>query len=252
MQETFWDAVSLLKAWIATYGIPRALYTDWKTLYHSPRPQQPIEATQFGRLCARLGIKLIAASSPQAKGRVERSHGTNQDRLVKKLRLKNISTHTEANEYLEKIYLPEHNARFARRAASGTDYHVPILRSQQGADIWCLEYNRRVSLDGVISFNSKLLLLKLRPEMPVKARVMVRSSESGELSVFYRTPGGTEHLLSWAEHQPAERLIDVSRKRPSWTEASRPKANHPWRLKNSMDVAEALAAKAALLTPHRG
>ncbi len=251
-QETFWDAVSLLRAWIAKYGIPRALYTDWKTMYHSPRPQQSIEATQFGRVCARLGIELIAASSPQAKGRVERSHGTNQDRLVKKLRLKGISTHAEVNEYLEQIYLPAHNARFARRAASRTDYHVPILRSQQGADTWCLEERRRVSLDGVISFKSKLLLLKLRPEMPVKARVLVRTSQSGELSVVYRTPGGSEHLLTWSEYEPAERLIEPTRKRPSWSEASRPKANHPWRLKNSMDVAEALAAKAALLTPHRG
>ena len=73
--------------------------------------------TQFGRMCAKLGIELIAASSPQAKGRVERSHGTHQDRLVKKLRRKEIATHAQANAYLQEEYLPEHNRRFARPAA---------------------------------------------------------------------------------------------------------------------------------------
>lgn len=251
-QETFWDAVALLRAWIAKYGVPRALYTDWKTLYHSPRPNQSIETTQFGRVCARLGIELIAASSPQAKGRVERSHGTNQDRLVKKLRLRAISTHAAVNEYLEEIYLPAHNARFARRPASGIDYHLPILPSQDSPDTWCVEEKRRISLDGVISFHSKLLLLKLRPEMPLKAWVYVRTVRDGELRVVYRTPAGRELILPWSEHKPAERPIESVRLRAPWSAASRPKADHPWRLRNGIEVAEALAAKANPLTPHRG
>jgi hypothetical protein len=61
--------------------------------------------TQFGRMCAGLGIRIIAASSPQAKGRVERAHGTNQDRLVKKLRLAGITNYDQANAYLEEHYL---------------------------------------------------------------------------------------------------------------------------------------------------
>jgi hypothetical protein len=74
-------------------------------------------------LCAQLGIELIAANSPQAKGRVERVHGTHQDRLVKKLRRKKIATHAQANAYLEGEYLAEHNCRFARAAARREDYH---------------------------------------------------------------------------------------------------------------------------------
>ncbi len=73
--------------------------------------------TQFGQMCERLGIRIIAANSPQAKGRVERNHGTHQDRLVKKMRLKKIKTHAEANRFLEKEYLPEHNRRFRRSPA---------------------------------------------------------------------------------------------------------------------------------------
>ena len=74
-------------------------------------------------MCEKLGIELIAASSPQAKGRVERMHGTHQDRLVKKLRRKEIATHAQANAYLEAEYLPEHNRRFARAACRAEDYH---------------------------------------------------------------------------------------------------------------------------------
>ena len=89
-QETIWAAVAILRAWIARSGIPRALYTDWKNVYVR-RPNQEERATgaepltQFGRMCAALAIKIIPASSPQAKGRIERNHGTHQDRLVKKL-----------------------------------------------------------------------------------------------------------------------------------------------------------------------
>src|SRR6516225_12323210 len=79
------------------YGVPLKLYVDWKNLYKRSanaqervRGEEPI--TQFGRMCTKLGIELIAANSPQAKGRVERMHGTHQDRLVKKLRLERIAS----------------------------------------------------------------------------------------------------------------------------------------------------------------
>src|SRR5215470_4739838 len=92
-QETIWAVADALRAWIEQYGVPLALYVDWKNLYKRPanarerlRGEEPI--TQFGRMCAKLGIAVIAASSPEAKGRIERVHGTHQDRLVKKLRRK--------------------------------------------------------------------------------------------------------------------------------------------------------------------
>jgi hypothetical protein len=110
-QETIWAAADALRAWIEQYGVPLALYVDWKNLYKRAatpkerlRGEEPI--TQFGRMCAKLGIELIAASSPQAKGRIERMHGT----------------HQAANVYLQREYLPEHNLqlrpnRSALRAA---------------------------------------------------------------------------------------------------------------------------------------
>lgn len=101
-QETIWAAARLLRSWIGQCGIPRALYTDWNNVYVRPANErekregaEPL--TQFGRMCSKLGIEIIPARSPQAKGRVERNHGTHQDRLIKKLRRRNISSYEAAN-----------------------------------------------------------------------------------------------------------------------------------------------------------
>src|SRR6266849_5819640 len=88
------------------------------------------------------GIRIIAANSPQAKGRVERNHGTHQDRLVKKMRRKKIRTHAEANMFLEKEYLPEHNRRFTRVPAHPEDYHRPTPRAAELNDAFHLERER--------------------------------------------------------------------------------------------------------------
>ena len=121
-EETIWAAADVLRAWIGKYGVPRALYPDWKNVYK--RKATPAEqlrgetpVTQFGRMCQKLGIRILAASSPPAKGRVERMHGVHQDRLIKKLRRNKIDSYEAANQYLEKEYLPGHNRRFAQAAA---------------------------------------------------------------------------------------------------------------------------------------
>src|ERR1700723_1557168 len=135
-EETIWAVADTLRAWIERYGVPLALYVDWKNLYKRPATvkeqlhgEEPI--TQFGRMCAKLGIEIIAANSAPAKGRVERTHGTHQDRLVKKLRRKQIGSHLQANVYLENEYLPEHNQRFARAPVRPEDYHRRAPRVAQ-------------------------------------------------------------------------------------------------------------------------
>jgi hypothetical protein len=143
-QETIWAVADTLRVWIERNGVPLALYVDWKNLYKRPatpgerlRGEEPI--TQFGRMCAKLDIEVIAASSAQAKGRVERVHGTHQDRLVKKLRRKEISSHEHTNVYLERDYLPEHNRRFARAAARPEDYHRRAPRAGELDRVFRLE-----------------------------------------------------------------------------------------------------------------
>ena len=146
-EETIWAAADVLRAWIRKYGVPRALYTDWKNVYK--RKATPVEqlrgeapVTQFGRMCQKLEIRILAASSPQAKGRGERIHGVHQDRLIKKLRRKKIDSYEAANEYLEKEYLPGHNRRFARVAAKPEDYHGRKPTTRELREIFRLETER--------------------------------------------------------------------------------------------------------------
>src|SRR5712691_610560 len=129
-QETIWAAARVLRHWIENYGVPQALYTDWKNVYvREPSSKEILNGiapkTHFGKMCERLGIEIIATGSPQAKGRVERNHGTHQDRLVKKLRRKGIATHAAVNQYLEQEYCDDHNQRFALDASWEADYHLP-------------------------------------------------------------------------------------------------------------------------------
>ncbi|MEO5579036.1 MAG: ISNCY family transposase, partial [Gemmatimonadaceae bacterium] len=268
-QETLWSAVDLLKWWIREYGVPRALYTDLKTLYHSPgrvsdRDDKPL--THFGLMCRKLGIELIPAFSPQAKGRVERAHGTNQDRLVKKLRLRGISTHEGMNRYLREIYLPAHNARFAKPALEAADFHLPlkeVLGDRKPGDIWCRESARQLSNDGIVSYGNRKLQVTVRRDMPRKSKVLVREVEDGSVRIIYRVFNGEardrEHDLKWREFLPdAKQVASRSEQERSASfpvpRDRRPGPRHPWRLKNNYDVALAMKARAELeiqTTPER-
>jgi len=192
-EETIWAAAGVLRAWIEKYGVPRALYTDWKNVYKrkaTPAEQLrgEVPATQFGRMCQRLGIRIIAASSPQAKGRVERNHGTHQDRLIKKLRRKKIDSYEAANQYLEKEYLPEHNQRFARPAARTEDYHGRKPTARELRQIFRLETERSISNDWVIRHEGRCLQLQpgQRRYGPTKSKALVCEWEDGAMAVYYR------------------------------------------------------------------
>jgi hypothetical protein len=194
-------AAGALRAWIERYGVPQALSVDWKNLYKRPanaqerrRGEGPV--TQFGRMCRKVGIELIAASSPQAKGRVERVHGTHQGRLVKKLRLKNLRRHAEANAYLEAAYLPEHNRRFTRAAARPEDYHRRAPRAGILDRIFRLETERTVSDDWVVRYNNRFFQLEPRSDnyAPARGKVAVCERRDGEITIEYRG-----HAVPWRE-----------------------------------------------------
>ena len=235
-QETIWAVADALRAWIERHGVPLALYVDWKNLYKRPatvrerlRGEEPI--TQFGRMCAKLGIELIAAGSPQAKGRIERMHGTHQDRLVKKLRRRGISTHEAANVYLEREYLPEHNQRFARTAARPEDYHRRAPRSAELDRIFQLESERVVSEDGVVRYANRYFQLKLQRHLgvPRQRKVLVCEGRHGAVAIEYRG-----QALRWKEipapMKPAPMADAVGRglvavAKRKWV----PPTDHPWR-----------------------
>ena len=173
--------------------MPRALYTDWKNVFVRPpnaedRERGEAAVTQFGRMCAKLGIQIIAASSPQAKGRVERAHGTHQDRLVKKLRLAGIRDYDLANAYLEKHYLAEHNRRYAHAALAPADYHRRRPTTRQLDEVFWLEEERVVSEDWVVRYHNRLLQLERQSQhsAPARSRVLVKENEAGKIAIHYR------------------------------------------------------------------
>jgi transposase len=240
-QETIWAAVHLLRRWIELYGVPRALYTDWKNVYvraATEREQREgtVPRTQFGRMCQRLGIRIIAASSPQAKGRVERNHGTHQDRLIKKLRLRGIGSYEEANHFLEQHYIAEHNRRFARKPAAEADYHRRRPPARQLEEVFWLEEERVVSEDWVVRYQNRLLQLERqsRHGAPSRSRVMVRENEAGEIAIHYRGQRlGFRQLLKASTAMSEERGAAPSSAppspRPTRWQAWKPPADHPWR-----------------------
>lgn len=151
----------------------RSLYTDKKNVYVIDEKTRQIAAdsglevlTQFGRACKQLGIEIITAHSPQAKGRVERHHGIYQDRLVKELRLAGISSIEAANQLLQGGYCAQLNEKFAVAPRARADYH----RSAKGYDlasIFCIEEERRVTTDWLVRFANQYYQLQPGPKAAV-------------------------------------------------------------------------------------
>jgi len=239
-EETIWAAVGVLRAWIRNYGVPRALYPDWKNVYRrkaTPGEQLRGEAavTQFGRMCQKLGIAIIAASSPQAKGRVERNHGTHQDRLIKKLRRRGIASHEAANQYLEQEYLPQHNRRFARLPAQPQDYHGRKPRAGELRQIFRLETERTISNDWVIRHAGRWL--QLQPQQrrygPTRSKALVGEYEDGSVEVYYRGERMAFHEIA----EPIREVAERQRPAASLRVRRQAKPDHQWRLGYEMRVA---------------
>lgn len=230
-EETTWAAADLLESWVRTHGVPQALYCDWKNVYkRKPTAREEIEGvepeTQFGRMCAKLGVRIIAASSPQAKGRVERHHGTHQDRLIKKMRLAGIADYEAANRYLDEQYLDEHNAKFGREPAAGADFHSRLSKRLDLKWVFCLEAERVVTNDLVVRFENRFLQLKPKRNQAIGAgaRVTVQQAREGELRVVVEDRA----VLFDEIAKPAKKARAQPRQRVA-PRPHKPAANHPWR-----------------------
>lgn len=233
-EETTEAAMILLWAWIDKYGIPAAIYVDRKNVY-VPDEKQVLEAreegrehyTQFGRACAQLGIRVIKAYSPQAKGRVERSHGVYQDRLVKELRLKKINSIESANQLLSSGFTDNLNRKFAIQAREAADYH----RNSKGYDlasIFCIEEDRTLTDDWIVRFNNDFYQLQRQSNAsPTSKKVKVRQYLNGEIRFSYR---GKETNYEKLVERPQSKAEAPSKKicRPRKPRYS-PPPNHPWR-----------------------
>jgi hypothetical protein len=235
-EETTDAAMRLLRMWIERYGVPKALYTDKKNVYvpaekdlEKGRLEGREVLTQFGRACRKLGIEMIRAHSPEAKGRVERSNGVYQDRLVKNLRLMWISDIAGANEYLRGGFDEDLNRRFAREARKKADYH----RSAHGFDlpsIFCIEEERTLSPNWTLSFENRVYQIKpgsAANYSPAKRKVYVRRFLDGTLHLFYR-----DIEVDFQEINPQKTI--TKKNSPLRTGSGKPRRppapDHPWLL----------------------
>jgi transposase len=232
--ETTVAAMTVFWEYVGWYGLPLALYVDRDSIYETTRDSTVDEAlrdasplTQFGRAMETLGVGLVLAHSPQAKGRVERRHGVFQDRLVKALRLKKIKTLDVANGYLNNEFLDDLNERFHVEARSPTDLHRSLPRGVKLEHVLCHQEERLVQNDWTVSWCNRILQLGERHQRLGLAQKKILVSEllDGTLRLTYR--GNT---LEWRE-LPArpEKLRGKRKEQEPAKPPYKPAATHPWR-----------------------
>jgi len=182
-------ALDSFRRYVRKYGIPQSVYLDRHGAYWSRREPTIEEqlrnerpATQFERALRELGVRVIHAYSPQAKGRVERSFRTFQDRLIKEMRLEGIETLREANRFVER-YLKHHNKRFSVPAMRSADLHRPIPPELNLNAVLCVKEQRTVRNDGTVVFDGQLYQIRERTRAK---KVIVEQWMNGSLHIRYK------------------------------------------------------------------
>ena len=244
--ETTEAAMRALWGWIDRYGIPEALYTDKDSIFVTNREATVEEEllgdpplTAFGKACEKLGIRIITAHSPQAKGRVERSNGLYQDRFVKELRLLGASTIEEANQVLAGGFTAELNAKFALPPAREGDRHVPTDGFDL-AEIFCFEDTRVVGNDYTLRYKNRIFQIEKQPGAPrPRQRVLTQRRLDGSIRVLF---DGRSLTYTEVAPQPKPEIAEEPAPIPL-SEASRPRCepgkarlvakDHPWNKANS-------------------
>lgn len=245
----------VMRETVSRYGIPMAVYADRHSIFYQAKEKSleklsleeqlaaQREPTQFGRLLSELGVQLIHALSPQAKGRIERLWGTFQDRLASELRLARAGNAEQANEVL-RSYLPRHNRRFAVRAQESEKAWVRFGSGHNLDEVFCFKYRRAVLNDNTVRFGRHLIDIPPPSEHRgsfAHARVELHERFDGSIAVYldgqciakklltepvmtYRTRSDSRLSAS----PPATKPVAPS-PTPRTTQPWRPPPNHPWR-----------------------
>ena len=190
------SAFDVFGRYVRAYGVPRCLYVDHDSIYvvnDAPKKLEckqaglPMPLTQFGCAMEELGVSIICAHSPQAKGRVERTHGVLQDRLLKELAIFKIKSLAAANVFLEK-YLRRHNQRFNRVAAQGSNMHGRVPKGLKLEDVLCLKAERTVGRDWCVSYEGRVLQIdrKHAGQSLAGRKIQVLEHADGRLTLRYQ------------------------------------------------------------------
>ena len=233
-------AMDSFQRYMRRYGLPLALYTDKHTTYRSPAEPTVAEQlagtkpqSQFGRALQELGVELLAAHSPQAKGRVERLFKTLQDRLIKELRLAGIATLEDANRFLEE-YVPRYNRQFAVPPTQAANLHRPKPTAQALARSLCIKTTRCLRKDFTIAHAGQLYQVHdhLRA-----TQVVVEEHVDGTMRLTHQGRSLGFHAIPARPVSPTA-VTTVSRSRGP----IKPAADHPWRKRLLQERGEQAAA----------
>lgn len=219
-------AMDCFRRYSGLYGLPGSVYIDRHTTYKSnAKPtieddllgRRPL--SQFERAMEELGVEVIHANSPQAKGRVERLFRTLQDRLVKEMRLKGIKSIEEANLFLDG-YLKRHNERFSIEAAEKEDLHRPLAEGFDIDGVLCVKTRRALRNDFTVAHNKKLYQI-LEPANTKD--VIVEERISGSMYITHNNKAlGFKEIYSIPLKEKPQKPFEIRKKYI-------PPKNHPWR-----------------------
>jgi transposase len=230
--ETTRAAYESFAAYVRRYGLPQALYVDRDSIYRCEREGRVEEElrgegpkTNFERAMGRLGVELILANSPQAKGRVERRNGVFQDRLVKAMRLAEVNGIEQANAYLEAGFLTELNRRFRVTAREAGNAHGRLPAGLKLSEVLCWEEDRVVGKDWTVRWRNRFFQISSRHErfnLPGR-RLTVRETLKGEVLLIWRG-----QRLQYRELPARPPRASKALKRANG-QAYKPSPDHPWK-----------------------
>jgi homeodomain-containing protein len=234
--ETTFSYFAATRRYLAHHGRPLAFYCDKHSIFRLTNGGATSASglTQFGRAMTELDIQIICANSPQAKGRVERANQTLQDRLVKELRLKRISTAELANAYAPE-FMADFNRRFGRPPADPTDAHRPLLATHTLDHILTLQTPRTVTQNLTVQHNKQVYqLVAPRGTRTFRgAQLLVVEDAQGQITLEYQ---GRQLAYTLYQQQTRQAEVVPSKQIAAAVEAAQhkppvtiPAANHPWR-----------------------
>ena len=220
-------AMDGFKRYIKLYGLPQSAYLDRHSTYKSMAKQSIEEElndmrpmSHFEKSLAELGVEVIHAYSPQAKGRVERLFGTFQDRVVKEMRLAGVTNITEGNAFLDG-YLPEYNRKYAKEAAQKADFHRPVVDKRALDTILSIKTDRALRNDFTIAHNKKLYQIKSN----IRAKkVTVEERTDGTMRIIHNG-----QQLKYQEIVARPIQEKKLAKKPKSLRSWKPSESHPWK-----------------------
>jgi len=233
--EGLYPALDSLTHYIKRYGLPRSIYLDKFKTYRATRPpnlyeelhgQEPM--TQYQRALGEVGITIIHADSPQAKGRVERLFGTLQDRLVKEMRLAEIKTIDQANEFLD-VFLPKYNEMFSKIAIKEGNLHTTLPDDIDLREFFCIKDIRDIGNGYIVRWKGKRFLIDNASIGMRKRKVEVREHFDGDITIRLNGRYLDFHEVVEpmpAKSQPQKETVNGDEKKKG---KYIPPPDHPWK-----------------------